>query len=221
MNAYIQLVKKKVAPNDPLINEPCQVDEFCDEVLAEALNLRKYNPVIHAKTKEYANFEEDVEDEFLLDLNCNDASSNRFTKPADKAEAPIGISSSTPKKPLVIQTVEVSHVDLTNCNDKSGINEDEEENVGIDVGERKCLKESETLKLSKHAKECMKLRLMERTVILREIFAQSVSENISNNLAITIEDYGSEKPLPHYGLNRPNADYFNSSIHLRIGVNGC
>ena len=55
--------------------------------------------------------------------------------------------------------------------------------------------------------------IMTRTVLQREFYGKSVPKTVVGNLAVTIEDYGSEKPLPHYGLNRPNADYFNSSIH--------
>ena len=48
-----------------------------------------------------------------------------------------------------------------------------------------------------------------------ESYGKSVPKTVVANLSVTIEDYGSENPLPHYRLNRPNADYFNSSIHLR------
>ena len=81
MNAFIQLVKQKVAPNDPPLNfETWKVDDFCDEVLTEALNLRKVNPVLDAKTTgvnddiESTDVEEDIvsiEDEFELDINSN------------------------------------------------------------------------------------------------------------------------------------------------------
>ena len=81
--------------------------------------------------------------------------------------------------------------------------------------EKKYEEKNETLKLSQKAKESLKLRIMTRTVLQRESYGKSVSKTFVSNLAVTIEDYGSEKPLPHYGLNRPNADYFNSSIHLR------
>ena len=66
MNAYIELVKKKVAPHDPPFEfESCQVDDFCDEVLAEALELHDVNPVFDAKFKEVdgQGIMEEVEDE--------------------------------------------------------------------------------------------------------------------------------------------------------------
>ena len=70
MNAYIHLVKKKLAPNDPPLNfEPCHIEDLCDEVLAEALNLNKENPVIAA---EYQDLHDEIEHEnFELDINCN------------------------------------------------------------------------------------------------------------------------------------------------------
>ena len=47
---------------------------------------------------------------------------------------------------------------------------------------------------------------MKRSGNQSSTFSKTISEDISRNMDITIEDYGSEKPLPHYGLNRPNAD---------------
>ena len=77
------------------------------------------------------------------------------------------------------------------------------------------LGKSMTYKLTKKAKDSLKEVLLRRTENKRVAPAEAVSKDIINSLDITIEDYGSEKPLPHYGLNRPNADYFNSSLHLR------
>ena len=74
MNAYIELVKKKVTPNDPPFEfESCQVDDFCDEVLAEALELYDVNPVFDAKFEEVdgQGIMEEVEDEIEVDLNSN------------------------------------------------------------------------------------------------------------------------------------------------------
>ena len=66
--------------------------------------------------------------------------------------------------------------------------------------------------MSKKAKESIIARLSKRTGSKRAEFAKTIPENVAKSLDVTIEDYGSEKPLP---LNRPNADYFNSSLHLR------
>ena len=73
MNAYIELVKKKVAPHDPPFEfESCQVDDFCDEVLAEALELHDVNPVFDAKFEvDGRGIMEEVEDEIDIDLNSN------------------------------------------------------------------------------------------------------------------------------------------------------
>ena len=106
----------------------------------------------------------------------------------------------------------------TDQNLESGPNEAKAgiENETVDGNDNQDKDEkSETLKLTEKAKDSLRACLMKRTVNQRESFAQSVPEAVSRDLAVTIEDYGSEKPLPHYGLNRPNADYFNSSLHLR------
>ena len=73
MNAYIELVKKKVAPHDPPFEfESCRVDDFCDEVLAEALELHDVNPVFDAKFEvDGRGIMEEVEDEIDIDLNSN------------------------------------------------------------------------------------------------------------------------------------------------------
>ena len=56
---------------------------------------------------------------------------------------------------------------------------------------------------------------MGRSSYLKDDLSVTIPLDISENMKVTIEDYGSEKPLPHYGLNRPNADYFTSSLHMR------
>ena len=74
---------------------------------------------------------------------------------------------------------------------------------------------SETLKLSMKAKNALRADILKRSAFQKDDPSEILPTEICKNLKVTIEDYGSEKPLPHYGLNRPNADYFNSSIHLR------
>ena len=74
---------------------------------------------------------------------------------------------------------------------------------------------SVTLKLSNKAKASLRADIMGRSSYLKDDLSVTIPLDISENMKVTIEDYGSEKPLPHYGLNRPNADYFTSSLHMR------
>ena len=84
------------------------------------------------------------------------------------------------------------------------VEEDEvEEDKEKEDKEKKDEEKNATLKLSQKAKDSLKLRIMTRTVLQRESYRKSVPKTVVANLAVTIEDYGSEKPLPHYGLNRP------------------
>ena len=47
MNAYIELKRQELAPSDPVPEHPpCTVEEISDEVLLEAMNLHKSNPVL-------------------------------------------------------------------------------------------------------------------------------------------------------------------------------
>ena len=218
MNAYIHLVKKKKAPNDPPLNfEPCHIEDLCDEVLTEALNLIKENPVIAA---EYQDLHDEIENEnFELDINCNttdnDVQESNSLLSKD-GQVPHLSAKTSPEEIIALESnaVTLSRRD-TDQNLGSGLNEAKAgmENEKDDTHDNDEM--SETLKLTKKAKDSLRAFVMKRTVNQRESFAQSVPEAVSRDLAVTIEDYGSEKPLPHYGLNRPNADYFNSSIHLR------
>ena len=73
---------------------------------------------------------------------------------------------------------------------------------------------TDTIKLSVKAKVSIKAVLKKRTGREGSKYARTIAEDTSKSLDLTIEDYGSKK-TPHYGINRQNADYFNSSLHLR------
>ena len=190
MNSYIQLVKDKLAPNDPPLNvEPCRVEDINDDVLNEALNLNSINPVLRFTSSELF-----IEDEIEIDDHLpKDSQGRNFNG-----------------DPLV----ELSRDNMKNVQNDAVEAQDV---VIVEAHEQLAEKvsSSETLKLSQKAKDSIKEALMKRSGNQRSTFSKTISEDISRNMDITIEDYGSEKPLPHYGLNRPNADYFNSSIHLR------
>lgn len=222
MNAYIHLVKNKLAPNDPPLNfEPCHTEDLCDEVLTEALNLNKENPVFAA---EYTDLLDEIENEnFGVDINFNTVNVQESNSLPSMAVQVPHISAKTSEEDIIGlksmsgNAATLSRMD-TDQNLESGPNEAKAgiENETVDGNDNQDKDEkSETLKLTEKAKDSLRACLMKRTVNQRESFAQSVPEAVSRDLAVTIEDYGSEKPLPHYGLNRPNADYFNSSLHLR------
>ena len=192
MNSYIQLVKDKLAPNDPPLNvEPCRVEDINDDVLNEALNVNRINPVFRSTSTElFVEIDDEIEIEDHLENNSQVRNFN-----------------------------EVLLVELSSDNMK-GQSDAVEAQDDVDIVEaQKQLAEkvssSVTLKLSQKAKDSIKAALMKRSGNQRSNFSKTISKDIIRNMDITIEDYGSEKPLPHYGLNRPNADYFNSSIHLR------
>ena len=240
MNAYIHLVKKKLAPNDPPLNfEPCHIEDICDEVLTDALNLNKDNPVFDADcTDVYDEIEnERLEpvDELELDFNLNSVHVQKTKSLPNLSQAvqvahlgedvlPAGEDVPPPGEDVTLDLESDSAIDATHSCIESDQNLESGQNETIagkenETGDTNAMhnndEKSETLKLTQQAKDSLRARLMKRTVNQRDSFAQTVPESISRDLAVTIEDYGSEKPLPHYGLNRPNADYFNSSIHLR------
>ena len=47
MNAYIEMKRKEVVPSEPVPPPPLTVEDINDEVLLEALNLHKTNPILN------------------------------------------------------------------------------------------------------------------------------------------------------------------------------
>ena len=235
MNAYIQFVKDSLAPNDaPLRSDPCRFDEINDDVLQEALELNKINPVLKYSIDDMAvdvcdeleleNINEDeTEDIQIHQKSCEIETNNK----KDDETAGIGINMEETSGEshdhennniggfiLVTDTRVVKEFNKGEVEDEAA--DDTSGSFAPEAGGNKDSGAiSKTLKLSQKAKDSLKADLKKRTVDQRSKFAKTISKEVSQKMIVTIEDYGSEKPLPHYGLNRPNADYFNSSIHLR------
>ena len=75
---------------------------------------------------------------------------------------------------------------------------------------------TETYRLTKEVKNGLKDNIKNlMTGDQGGTFSETIANDITRSLSITIETYGSDTPLPHYGMNTPTSDYFNSSLHLR------
>ena len=220
MNSYIQLVKDRLVPNDPPLNyEPCSVEDINDDVLNEALNVNKVNPIFEYTSSElYAEVDDEI---FVEDNTENDAEervSNENNVGRVSNENTVGrVSNKNTVEVSLENTVEemTSNVEKVVQGDSGKVDDDKESSTEEPEPAVVKVSCSNTLKLSQKAKDSLKEALRKRSGNQRSSFSKTIAGEISRNMDITIEDYGSEKPLPHYGLNRPNADYFNSSIHMR------
>ena len=73
MNAYIQLVRSRVAPREPpLTFEPCHIEEISDVVLNEALNFNRINPVLRCDPGEvYCEVDDEIENSDIIEVDIN------------------------------------------------------------------------------------------------------------------------------------------------------
>ena len=193
MNAYIEAVKKKIAPDDPPLRfEPCYIPPVEDEILNEALDLFKEskNPVLEDE-------EEDEEDDDEVEVAVEESNSNKLVV------LQIWEDEGTPSSSHKI--LDDTLVDRASAGEKGGQDGDD--------GQEKS--NSPIQKLTENAKNSLLKNLMERTVSKRAEYAGTINQDAVTKMDLEIEDYGQEKLLPSYKLRRPGADYFNSSLNIR------
>ena len=163
MNGYIHLVKNKLAPNDPPLNvEPYHTEDLFDEVLKEALNLNKENPVFAA---EYTDFLDEIENEnFGLDINFNTVNVQETNSlPSMAGQVPHLSVKTSEEDSIGLESISGNAATLS-CIDndqnlESGPNEAKAgiENETVDTNDNQDNDEkSETLKLTEKAKDSLR-----------------------------------------------------------------
>ena len=213
MNAYITAVKSKIAPNDPPFRfEPCYIPEVEDEILGDALNLFKHsrNPAL------------DLNDDGISDLETDQVET-------DQVEPEKGATNISSTNVLFLHTVWVDNANSSQVNNNSGdalrkdenkehmevTDKDEEENLEQMENNNEAIDRSSVKLLTMRTKEALVRSIKERNVGKRDVFADTLDQNIVAKMDLEIEDYGQEKLLPSFKLRRPGADYFNSSLNIR------